>query len=250
MPCPASQHAVSSLPRHPDKRSVYSLTQHPPTKEEQLQRGERLGHGHGHGCDPRTGAGWASSLTLTGPLAWGGFLDSRSCLGQFLSPPRDAFSYDLTSLPAISSAETRAGPALFFVHEHVGRAGQGFSCPFVGRVEHVRGFSPIKLGSESRGSTHPFLEPIFKGPRPRTHCSSFPGWADFRDAGMEPRGKCVCDCSREDQTGRAGCRPEGWMDEGHRGQEEEGDLEGRRSTGRIRGWSGEGRGRRRGRGRE
>lgn len=67
---------------------------------------------------------------------------------------------------------------------------------------------------------------------------------------MEPRGKCVCDCSREDQTGRAGCRPEGWMDEGHRGQEEEGDLEGRRSTGRIRGWSGEGRGRRRGRGRE
>lgn len=60
----------------------------------------------------------------------------------------------------------------------------------------------------------------------------------------------MCDCSREDQTGRAGCRPEGWMDEGHRGQEEEGDLEGRRSTGRIRGWSGEGRGRRRGRGRE
>lgn len=185
---------MSSLPRHPDKRSVYSLPQHPPTKEEQLQRGERLGQGHG--CDPRTGAGWASSLTLTGPLAWGGFLDSRSCLGQFLSPPRDAFSYDLTSLPAISSAETRAGPALLSVHEHVGRAGQGFSCPFVRQVEHVRGFSPIKLGSESRGSTHPFLEPILKGPRPRTHCSSFPGWADFRDVGMEPSAKRVCDCSR------------------------------------------------------
>ena len=45
----------------------------------------------------------------------------------------------------------------------------------------------------------------------------------------------MCDCSREDQTRRVGCRPEGLRDEGHRGQEEEGDLEGRRRRGGARG---------------
>ena len=107
-PCPASQHAVSSRLRHPNKRSVYSVTQHPPTNEEQLQKGEQLGHSPGHGCDPRTGAGWAPSLPFTGPLASGGFLDSSSCLGQFLSPPRDAFSYNLTSLQ-VGRGKSRPG---------------------------------------------------------------------------------------------------------------------------------------------